>query len=375
MQRVFTLVLAAALAAACSEPVTDNAILVGEYNAMSGPQATFGQSAHAGIVMAIEEVNASGGVDGRELRLITEDDQSRPELAVNAVSKLISQDGVVALLGEVASSTSLAAAPIAQRYKVPMITSSSTNPAVTRVGDFIFRMSFIDPYQGQSIADYIARDLGLRRAALLVDVKSDYSTGLASFFESAYQANGGAIVARHSYTEGDNDFRPQLTAIRSADPDVIFVPGYYNDVSQIAIQARDLGLSQPLAGGDGWESPKLIELGGKALEGSFYSNSYFAGDPDPRVREFVERYQQRYGETPDALAALGYDAATLLADAMKRSPSIDGPAIRDALAATKAFPGVTGDITYGPDRDPVGKKLVIVEIRDGALTLKDTVDP
>lgn len=350
-------------------------ILIGEYGSLTGSEATFGQSTHEAIMLAVEEINAAGGVNGRKIRVLTEDDQSKAEEAANAVSKLISQNQVVAVLGEVASSNSLAAAPICQQNKVPMITPSSTNPTVTEKGDYIFRMCFLDSYQGQSMARYIAGDLGMKNAAVLIDNKSDYSTGLARFFSEAFVAAGGKIVATQSYAKGDSDFRSQLTAIKAANPEVIFVPGYYNDIGQIAIQARDLGMKMPLAGGDGWESPKLIEIGGAALEGCFYSNHYFPGDPAPIVRDFVNKYAAKYGRTPDALAALAYDAARVLADAIKRAGKTDGPALRDAIAATKGFPGVTGTINLGPDRNPEGKKLVIVEVKNGAMALKASVDP
>lgn len=350
-------------------------ILVGEYGSLTGSEATFGQSTHNGIMMAMDEVNAGGGVIGKKIKVLTEDDQSKAEEAANAVQKLISQMNVVAVLGEVASSNSLAAAPICQQNKVPMITPSSTNPSVTEKGDYIFRLCFLDSYQGESMANFISKQLGMKNAALLIDVKSDYSTGLASFFKAQFLKNGGRIVAEQSYAKGDNDFRSQLTKIRGANPQVIFVPGYYNDIGQIAIQARDLGMKQPLAGGDGWESPKLIEIGGKALEGCFYSNHYFPGDPSPTVQQFVQKYKDRNGQTPDALAALAYDTALVLADAIKRAGNTEGPALRDAIAATKGFPGVTGLITFGPDRNPVGKKLVIVEVKGGQLTLKASVDP
>jgi branched-chain amino acid transport system substrate-binding protein len=314
-------------------------------------------------------------VGGRKIKVLTEDDQSRAEEAANAVTKLISQNRVIAVLGEVASSNSLAAAPICQNNKVPMITPSSTNPTVTEKGDYIFRMCFLDSYQGQAMARYIAHDLKLKNAAVLIDNKSDYSTGLAKFFSDAFVAAGGKIVATQSYAKGDSDFRAQLTAIKAARPEVIFVPGYYNDIGQIAIQARDLGMQMPLAGGDGWESPKLIEIGGKALEGCFYSNHYFAGDPAPQVRDFVQKYKERYGATPDSLAALAYDTARVLADSIKRAGKTDGPSLRDAIAATKGFPGVTGTITLGPDRNPQGKKLVVVEVKNGAMVLKASVDP
>ncbi|HXG58572.1 MAG TPA: ABC transporter substrate-binding protein [Thermoanaerobaculia bacterium] len=352
-----------------------NEILVGEYGSLTGSEATFGQSTHNGIMMAVDEINAAGGVKGRKIRVITEDDQSKAEEAANAVTKLISQNNVVAVLGEVASSNSIAAAPICQANKVPMISPSSTNPEVTKKGDYIFRVCFIDPYQGEAMANYLAQQLGINRAAILIDIKSDYSTGLASFFERTFTAQGGKIVAKASYAKGDNDFRSQLTTIKAANPQVIFVPGYYNDIGQIAIQARDLGITVPLAGGDGWESPKLIEIGGKALEGCFYSNHYYADDPTPVVRDFVRKYSERYGQKPDALAALGYDAARVLADSMGRATAIEGPAIRDAIAQTKGFPGVTGAITIGPERNAEGKKLVIVEIRNAQLALKAIVDP
>ena len=354
---------------------TEGEIVIGEYGSMTGGQATFGVSTHNGIMLALDEINGAGGVNGRKIRVISEDDQSKAEEAANAVTKLISQDNVIAIIGEVASSSSLAAAPICQANKVPMITPSSTNPKVTEVGDYIFRMCFIDPYQGEAMANYLSKQQGMKKAAILIDNKSDYSTGLAAFFERTFVANGGQIVAKASYAQGDSDFRSQLTNIKSANPEVIFVPGYYNDIGQIAIQARDLGMKQPLAGGDGWESPKLIEIGGKALEGCFYSNHYHIDDPSPAVREFVQKYEERFGAKPDSLAALGYDSTRVLAEAIKRAGTTDGAKLKDAIAATKGYGGVTGMINLGPDRNPIGKKLAVLEIKNGQLTLKATVDP
>ena len=350
-------------------------ILVGEYGSLTGPQATFGQSTHNGIMMAIDEVNAAGGINGRKIKVLTEDDQSKQEEAANAVTKLISQQSVVAILGEVASSSSLAAGPICQANKVPMITPSSTNPEVTKKGDYIFRMCFLDDYQGHTMADYVTKTLGVKTAALITDVKNDYSQGLGKYFEEEFVKNGGKIVARASFANGDSDFKSQLTAVKASNPEILFVPGYYTDIGQIAQQSRDLGMTTPLVGGDGWESPKLIEIGGKALEGSYYSNHYFFGDTLPVVHDFVQKYKDRYGQTPDALAALGYDAAKVLADAMKRAPKIDGPSLRDAIAQTKGIAGVTGTINLGPDRNPVGKTLVIEEIKAGQLVLKAKVEP
>ena len=351
-------------------------ILVGEYGSLTGSEATFGQSTHNAIMLAVDEINAAGGVNGRKISVKTEDDQSKADEAATAVTKLISQNNVVAVLGEVASSNSLAAAPICQSNKVPMISPSSTNPDVTKKGDYIFRMCFLDDYQGASMARYLHNTLHINKVAVLIDNKSDYSTGLAKFFSDAFTSFGGQIVATQSYSKGDSDFRSQLTSIKTANPEIIYIPGYYNDIGQVAIQARDLGMNMPLAGGDGWESPKLIEIGGKALEGCFYSNHYFPGDPDPSVRDFVEKYKQRYSATPDALAALAYDTARVLSEAMKRTGGkTDGPALRDAIGATKGFKGVTGTINLGPDRNPEGKTLVIVEVKNGTLTLKAKVEP
>ncbi len=383
MNRILIATAAALALAACPQPegthgtqtTSNGEIVIGEYGSMTGSEATFGVSTHNGLTMALDEINAAGGVHGRKLRAISEDDQSKAEEAASAVTKLISQDQVLAVIGEVASSNSLAAAPMCQSNKVPMITPSSTHPSVTRAGDYIFRMCFIDTYQGPLMAKYVREKLGVARVALLTDTRSDYSRGLGDAFAETFTAAGGTMVARQSYAKGDSDFRSQLTAIRATNPEILYVPGYYNDVGQIAVQARDLGITVPLVGGDGWESPKLFEIGGKSLEGCFYSNHYFVDDPAPVVREFVRKYAERFGAKPDSLAALGYDATRVLADAMNRAPRLDGPSIREQIAATKGFPGVTGSITLGPDRNPTGKKLVILEIKNGALALKATIEP
>src|SRR5436305_242870 len=354
-------------------------ILVGEFGSLTGPQATFGQSTHNGIMMAVDEVNAAGGINGRKIKVLTEDDQSKQEEAANAVTKLISQNNVIAILGEVASSASIAAAPICQANKVPMITPSSTNDEVTRKGDYIFRICFTDSYQGEYQAvfadGWCTTNNKPKSVAILTDIKSDYSQGLAKVFTAKFGALGGKIVGTQSYANGDSDFPSQLTAIKATNPSIIFVPGYYTDIGQIAIQARDLGITAPLLGGDGWESPLLIKIGGKALEGSFYTNHYFYADPSPVVSSFVQKYKERFGQTPDSLAALGYDAMKTLADAMKRAKKLDGPSIRDAIGQTKGLVGVTGTINIDANRNATGKKLVIEEIKNGQLTLKATIDP
>jgi branched-chain amino acid transport system substrate-binding protein len=349
-----------------------DAIRVGHFASLTGDTATFGQSADRGIRMAVEELNASGGVLGRPIEVITEDDRSVTEEARSAAQKLIQRDQVVALLGEVASSRSLAAAPEAQRAGVPMISPASTNPRVTEVGDHVFRTCFIDPFQGAVMARFAHDDLKARRVAVLFDFKQDYSVGLAEFFRKTFQQLGGEIVADERYTSGDIEFRAQLTTIRGASPDAIFVPGYYTEVGLIAKQARELGITVPLLGGDGWDSEKTLEIGGSAVEGDYFSTHYAADSDDPLVRDFVKRYQAKNGGVPDAMAALGYDAARILADSLARAGKTDGPALRDAIASTKDFAGVTGHITIDPQRNAV-KDAVVLKIDGGRFRYHRTV--
>jgi branched-chain amino acid transport system substrate-binding protein len=371
-----SLVISAALLAAigCAQGKNSKEIVIGEYGSLTGNTATFGTSTKNGSEMAFREINAEGGVLGRQVRLIVEDDQSKPEEAATAVTKLINQNSVQAVLGEVASSRSLAAAPICQGAQIPMVTPSSTNPKVTQVGDYIFRVCFTDIQQGEADAKFAAESLKIKKAALLYDVRNDYSVGLRLVFAQKFKEYGGEIVGEQSYSEGDSDFRAQLTQLKSANPELIYVPGYYTEVGTIARQARDLGITAPLLGGDGWDSPRLWEIGGKALNGCYFSNHYSVDDPAPAVQKFVKAYRAKYGETPDALAALGYDAARILADAFRRAGSTDGPKVRDALAATKDFPGVTGSITIDKDRNAI-KPVVILKIEDGKFLFQEKIEP
>ncbi|HKR58149.1 MAG TPA: ABC transporter substrate-binding protein, partial [Pyrinomonadaceae bacterium] len=268
------------------------------------------------------------------------------------------------IIGEVGSSRTLAAAPIAQNARIPMLTPSSTNPEVTRKGNYVFRSCFIDTVQGPAMAQFAAKTLNVKRAALLIDRRNDYSTGLEKPITDVYVKLGGQIVITQSYQAGDQDFNAQITSIKGANPEVIFVPGYYGDVALIAKQARDKGLNAPMIGGDGWDSPSLYQIGGAALDGSYFTNHYSPYDSDPRVQKFVKDYQSRYGTLPDALAATGYDAALIMFEAIKRANSLEGPAIRDALAATKDFPGVTGTVTFNENRDAV-KPIVMIKIEPG----------
>jgi branched-chain amino acid transport system substrate-binding protein len=364
----------------CNKPSTvpgagGDTIKVGEFASMTGSEATFGQSSHKGTALAIEELNATGGVLGKKLELIMEDDQSQAGQPATVVRKLISRDGVVAILGEVASSRSLEAAPICQQNQIPMISPSSTNPKVTQVGDYIFRVCFLDSFQGGKVLTEFANNtLKAKSVAVLKDVKSDYSLGLAKFFEDGFTANGGKIVVEQNYNGGDKDFNAQLTAIKAENPDAVFVPGYYTEVGLIALQARQLGLNVPLFGGDGWESSVLVSIGGSALEGDYFSTHLAPDEDTPRVKNFVEKFRAKYGETPDSMAALGYDSAMVLADAIKRAGTTDGPKVRDALAATKDFQGVTGKTTIDVNRN-ASKSAVILTITNGQFKYVETISP
>ena len=307
---------------AASSGASAQEILIGEVGSLTGSDATFGTSTRDGIDLAIKQANDAGGIQGKKLRVLVLDDQGKAEEAATAVSKLVTQDNVIALLGEVASTRSLAMAPIAQANKVPMISPSSTNPEVTKKGDYIFRVCFIDPFQGSVMAKFAYNTLKVRKAAILRDIKNDYSMGLAQYFIETFKKLGGEIVVDQSYSAGDIDFKSQLTAIKPKNPEAIFVPGYYTEVGLIGRQARELGIKVPLLGGDGWDSTKLKEIGGNSLNGSFFSNHYSPDDKSPRVQKFISEYKTMFGAVPDGLAAMGYDAAVVLIDAMKRAKSL-----------------------------------------------------
>ncbi|RKH83404.1 ABC transporter substrate-binding protein [Corallococcus sp. AB045] len=355
-------------------PPPAGSILIGEVGSLTGSEATFGISARNGIDLALQEANAAGGVRGQKLVVRVYDSQGRPEEGAQAATRLIAQDKVVALLGEAASSVSMAMADKAQTGKVPMITPTSTSPEVTKKGDYIFRVCFIDPFQGLVMAKFARENLRLNKVAVLTDNKSAFSVGLAEVFNQKFKEFGGTIVGNESYSKGDTDFRAQLTSIKNLKPEAVFVPGYYTDVGIIARQAREVGLRVPLLGGDGWDSDKLYELGGSALEGSYFSNHYSPDNPDPVVQNFLTKYKAAYGAVPDSVAVLAYDAARLLVDAMKRAPDTSGPALRDAIAATKDFPGVAGTINLDANRDAV-KQAVVMKVEGGKAVFVTTVKP
>jgi branched-chain amino acid transport system substrate-binding protein len=360
-------------ASASKDPGT-GPIVVGHFGSMTGSEATFGQSTDKGVRLAIDERNAAGGVHGRKIELITIDDAGKSQEAGTAVTRLITEHHVRAILGEVASSLSKAGGAVAQKYRVPMVSPSSTNESVTQIGNMIFRVCFIDGFQGYVVAKFARDDLHAQRVGVLYDQQQAYSKGLAKEFDHAFRALGGTITTSQAYTGGDVDLSAQLQSLKDTAPEAIFLPGYYTDAGNIARQARKLGITVPLLGGDGWDSEKLTEIGGDAIEGSYYANHYSFEDTRPAVQNFVHKFKARYGEVPDGLAALGYDAALVLFDAMDRAKSLDGGDLAEAIAETKGFPAVTGIITLDKNRNPV-KSAVMLKVKNGKPHYEATVDP
>jgi len=360
---------------ACSKPdAPTNTIKIGSLQSITGPTNTFGNSCDKGIRLAAEERNKAGGVLGKQIDIITADTESQQDKAKTAVLQLLDNDHVVAILGEVASSRTMAAAPSCQSKQIPMLTPASTNPEVTRAGDYIFRSCYIDDLQGKWIATFAKDTLHFDRAAVLEDKKQDYSHGLAKACKAEFTKAGGQIVGEAFYQSGDTDFSVPLTTLKATNPQIIFLPGYYSEVPEIVRKARELGITCPFIGGDGWESDKLLERGGPALDGCYYTTHCDSNDPDPAVQTFVKNYQAKYHAIPDAMATLGYDGANILFDAIKRADSTDGPKLRDALAATKDFPGVTGKITINQNRDAI-KPGVMIAIKDGQSKMITRVQP
>ena len=348
---------------------------------MTGGNATFGTSAANGAKMAIKEANAKGGVLGKQIQGIYADNKSEPSESANAMTKLLTQDRVVAVTGIFSSSNAIAASSVAEANKVPFLAVGATNPKVTvdekngKVKENTFRICFIDPFQGTVGANFVLDTLKLKKAVILVDNSSDYSKGLSAFFKDAFTKGGGAIVAEEAYLQKDQDFKTILTKVKALNPDVIYVPGYYEEVGKIVKQARELGMNQPVVGGDGWDSPKLVEVGtADALNNTFFTNHYSPDDTSEASKAFVEAYKKEYGQAPDAMAVLSYDATNVLLDAIKRADSTDPEKIRVALAATKNYPAVTGATTLNDGHDAV-KIAVIIEMKDGKQMYKATVKP
>jgi branched-chain amino acid transport system substrate-binding protein len=349
-------------------------IKIGHYGSMTGSTAHFGQDTDKALRLAIDEVNQAGGIKGRKVEVVTLDTRGDSAEASNAVSRLIDVSKVVAVVGEVASSLSLAGGRVAQRRKTPMVSPSSTNPKVTEVGDFIFRVCFLDPFQGKVMANFARNNLKFDKVAILKDVKNDYSIGLAEAFKAAFTANGGAIAVEQSYSAGDTDFSAQVTAIKGTGAQAIFVPGYYSEVASIARTAQRLAFKVPLLGGDGWDAPDLVKIAGDSLEGSYFSNHFAPDVATPKAQKFVADFKSKYGQEPTGLGALGYDAGAVVIEAIKHAPTLSGDAIRDALAKVKDFEGVTGKITIDSERN-AQKSAVVLKIVDGKYKFEATVAP
>ena len=352
-------------------------ILVGVVAPKTGEAATFGISTENGIRLAVEEVNAAGGLGllpgARKIRLIVEDDKGDPVAGKLAFSRLIEAKGVCAVIGSVTSKVSIAGADVAENSRTPMISPASTNPMVTLGKRYVFRACFIDPFQGRVTASFARTELKAKTAAVLYDSGNDYNKGLAEVFREVFTESGGEIVAFESYPERSNDFRPQLTKIAAAKPDVLFMPNYYNDIALQATQARSIGIEAVFMGGDGWDSPDLVKAAGDAVEGGCFSNHFCVESDRPQVRKFVEAYRAKHGVPPDALAALGYEAAQILFDAVRRAGADDPEKIRDALEQTN-METLSGPITFDDKHNPVNP-AVILKIVEGKQAFQTWVRP
>lgn len=341
-------------------------INIGAIGPLSGKSSTYGQSVKNGAELYIEEVNNNGGIEGKELKLIFEDDQGEQNVAINAFNKLVDSDKVVAILGGVTSAPTLAIAPKATTVKVPLITPTGTEPNITKNGgEYVFRGCYIDSYQGSILANYAGNDLKAKKAAVLYNVASDYSKGIADSFKADFEKLGGKVTQFLTYGNDDKDFNAQLTKIKNDNPEIIVLPDYYNIVGLIAKQARDMGITAKFLGGDGWESEELYKIGGSAVNGALYVNHYFKGDSDETVKAFVESYKKKYNAEPDAFAALSYDTTKILVEAIKNAKSTEGEAIKNALKDMN-LKGVTGEIYFDENRSAI-KGATIVQV-DGEKT-------
>ena len=349
-------------------------IKLGVVAPISGEAATFGESTKNGAALYFDQINAAGGVAGMKIVYIVEDDKGDPTQGANAYTKLIDQDKVSAIVGTVMSKVSLAGAPIAQNKGIPMVSPTSTNPAVTLVGNFIFRACFIDPFQGLVNAKFAASELKAKKAAVLYDAGNDYTKGLAEVFRDEFTKAGGKITAFESYAAGAKDFNAQLVKIKKDTPDVMFLPNYYNDAGLIAKQARQQGIKATFLGGDGWDSPDLAKIGGAAIEGGFFSNHFAVDSKVPAAQKFVADYKAKFNKDPDALAALAYEAAMIVVDGIKRANSPDPKLIRDAIEKTN-LETITGIIKFDANRNPVKGAIMLEVAKGGKFAFKAAVAP
>lgn len=355
-------------------------IKIGANLELSGGVASYGSSIGDGAVLAIEEINAAGGIDGRLLELIKVDNKSENSEATTAAIRLAEQEKVVAMLAPATSGNSVATVQIANQYKVPIVTGSGTAPNVTvnedgSVNEYAFRTCFIDPFQGTVAANFAADELDVKNVAIFADNASDYAKGLAASFKETITGKGGNVVAEEAYVAKDTDFRSTLTRIKAANPDFIFIPGYYEEVGLIVKQARELGIDVPLMGADGWDSPTLVDLGGAdALNNTYIINHYSSEDPDATIQEFVEAFKGKYNQAPNAFHALGYDSIYFIKDAIERADEVTGEAIQKALASTKDLSLITGTFTVDENHNPV-KSATVLEFVDGKQVFNSKVNP
>ena len=354
-------------------------IKIGVNLELSGGVASYGQSISEGLKLATEEINKDG-IDGKKIKLIQVDNKSEAAEATSGAIKLTSQDKVTAIVGAATSTNTIAQVQIAQDNKIPVISPSGTSPEITykddKLNDYVFRTSFIDPFQGTVAANFATSEIKAKSAAIYIDSASDYSKGLAAAFKEQFEKNGGKIVAEEAYIAKDTDFRSTLTRLKSAKPDFIFLPGYYEEAGLIVKQARETGLDVPFMGGDGWDSPKLVEIAGKkALNNTFITNHYSSGDPDEKIQNFVSAFKAEYKDkSPDAFNALGYDTGYFLADAIKRAGSSDSDKIKEALEKTKELDLVTGTFTLDEKHNPI-KSATILEFKDGEQVFNTKINP
>lgn len=374
------LLLLAGLAAGCGDKASGD-LKIGMVYELTGNTATYGTSAANGAKLAFKEINAAGGVLGKQIQLVTADNKGEPSESANAMTKVITQDKVVAVTGFTVSSCGIAASSVAEANKIPFVAAATVNPKVTvdgntgKVKQYTFRACFIDSFQGNVGANFALRSLKVKKAAVLTDSSSDYSKGLTQIFKEAFVKGGGEIAGEESYLQKDQDFKPVLTKLKAQNAELLYIPGYYEDVGKIIKQARELGITVPILGSDAWDSPKLAELGGaQALNNTYFTNFYSVEDANPTSNAFVAAYKQEYGQVPDSMAAMGYDAAYLLVDAIKRANSTDAAKICAALAATKDFKSVSGPMSLNDTHDAV-RGVVIVEMKDGRQAYKETIKP
>jgi len=363
-----------------SGPAADSKeIKIGADFELTGGVANFGKQTLQGIQLAFKEANAAGGVLGKQLVLVTADNKSEPSEATNAMTKLITQDKVSMVFGPIASSNVLATLQVAQDNKIPVLTATGTNTKITvdngKVRPYAFRSCFIDPFQGSVMGNFATKTLKAKTAVIYIDSSSDYSKGLSESFEAQFVKNGGVVIGKEAFLQKDQDFKATLTKIKVAAPDTVFIPAYYEEVGKIAKQAREMGIMVPIIGTDGFDDPKVVEIAGaEALNNTFFSNHYSAQDTDPRIQKFVAAYKAEYNQEPSALAALGYDAALMAIDAIKRANSTDPVKLRDALEQTKDLQVVTGVITLDADHNPI-KSGVVIEMKDGKQVFKEKINP